>query len=406
MSRRSLPGLFRLPLSCQPVLYGVLDDVSAFDGLERRILGEDALVPFDALLTLRGWAIETAGTALALAGSISLVVDDAVERRARYGLARPDIVRHYDDDDLLYSGFSASIAASDIGPGEHRLTIRMYDGSGDVYGDLPARSIVVVPEGPSTGHCAPGRLQIAVGALDDENGLERIAEPNTLWRFRVAVVRGVARDALLGTACSEVRVVIDNEVVHQAIVGYPSGRDERCGFKAILPTEALDVGEHTLRVVAIAADRSGFASSDELRFTLLPFGQLAAVSERYARREPRYEFSASAPGGPAANGATRVRRGEVVFLRGWMLDADGLPVQIAYLLLDATHVIDVSLGKERPELIERLGTEHARNAGFVARCPTASLAPGPHRVRAITISDRFNVVCESREAIAFTVYEE
>jgi hypothetical protein len=254
--------------------------------------------------------------------------------------------------------------------------------------------------------CAPERLEITVGPLDDEQGHERIGDPNALWRFRVAVVRGVARDALLGMACSDVRVVIDNEIVHQAIVGYPSGTGERCGYKAIVPTEALDAGEHELRVVAIAADRSGFASSEGLRFRLLPFGESAVVAERSKNREPRYEVKAYAPGQPSPADPARVRRGDVVFFRGWMLDADGLPVQLAYLLLDGTHVIDVSLGQERPDLVERLGTEHGRTAGFVARCPTARLAPGPHRVRAITVSDRLNVVCEGRDTIAFTVYEE
>jgi hypothetical protein len=32
--------------------------------------------------------------------------------------------------------------------------------------------------------------------------------------------------------------------------------------------------------------------------------------------------------------------------------------------------------------------------------------PGPHRVRAITVSNNFSTVCESRDEIAFIVYEE
>ncbi len=89
-----------------------------------------------------GWAIDSRtgkparsveirvdGISCELHEDIGICVTPVSPIRARYGLARPDVVLRLHDDDLLDSGFVATIDTLDmgIGPGEHRVSLAVGD---------------------------------------------------------------------------------------------------------------------------------------------------------------------------------------------------------------------------------------------------------------------------------------
>ena len=73
-------------------------------------------------LTLEGWAVDR--DAVALAGGVDVVIDGK-SHAALYGRSRPDVAAYFKVPAYQNAGFSASVPFAAIGPGPHKLAIRV-----------------------------------------------------------------------------------------------------------------------------------------------------------------------------------------------------------------------------------------------------------------------------------------
>jgi hypothetical protein len=69
----------------------------------------------------------------ALARGVFLQVDDAHTVPARYGLERPDVAAQLADERYRYSGFLATFSCRWLGPGGHRVRLKVASADGRRY---------------------------------------------------------------------------------------------------------------------------------------------------------------------------------------------------------------------------------------------------------------------------------
>jgi hypothetical protein len=82
-------------------------------------LGRNERIPID------GWAIDSRAGKPAL--SVEVVIDDDVCAPTRFGSARSDVVDRLHDDNLLNSGFVATLDTTRLGSGEHLLSLAISE---------------------------------------------------------------------------------------------------------------------------------------------------------------------------------------------------------------------------------------------------------------------------------------
>jgi hypothetical protein len=89
---------------------------------------------------IKGWAVdEMAATA---AGGVEIVVDGEPYRIA-YGTSRPDVAQAKNVAAYANSGFEASFPAQSLGPGEHRVSLRVLTNDRQFYYATPAVTVLV-----------------------------------------------------------------------------------------------------------------------------------------------------------------------------------------------------------------------------------------------------------------------
>lgn len=91
-------------------------------------------------LTLIGWAMWESS----LAGGVQIAVDDQLFN-ASYGAARADVASHFRNSALTSSGFSFSLPAHVISPGQHILTVHVLNPEGTAFRSSPTYLLTIVP---------------------------------------------------------------------------------------------------------------------------------------------------------------------------------------------------------------------------------------------------------------------
>lgn len=88
-------------------------------------------VPSSGMVTLVGWAVDTAATNLA--GGVIVSVDETVNYQATYGIARPDVAAVLGNPVYTKSGFTITFPASTLARGTHTITIKILTSDGKSY---------------------------------------------------------------------------------------------------------------------------------------------------------------------------------------------------------------------------------------------------------------------------------
>ncbi|MCX6631405.1 MAG: hypothetical protein NTW28_27650 [Candidatus Solibacter sp.] len=98
---------------------------------------EVVVVPATGTLTGVGWAVD--GANKAAAGGVDVAVDGR-PHRAESGRERPDVGQHFNIRAYDSSGFIFYLPVAKLGPGVHKLTMRVVSHDGKTYSEgLPVR---------------------------------------------------------------------------------------------------------------------------------------------------------------------------------------------------------------------------------------------------------------------------
>src|SRR5215469_460857 len=116
-------------------LGGPLYNIDSIGNATAPLAGKTPQVRLDAQLTLNGWTIDQ--DAKQPAGGVELVVDSVRTFPASYGIPRPDVAAYFKLSSYEPSGFSASIPTKGLGPGLHRLALRVLSPSHNCYRQGP-----------------------------------------------------------------------------------------------------------------------------------------------------------------------------------------------------------------------------------------------------------------------------
>jgi peptidoglycan/LPS O-acetylase OafA/YrhL len=107
-----------------------LYSVDLIDGKNPSKDGSTVQAPAGKPLRVDGWAVDAPARLPALA--IFVTVDGRTDVQATYGLARPDVAQGFK---LGFDGvgYQASIPSEDLGPGQHRLSLKIVSADGKRY---------------------------------------------------------------------------------------------------------------------------------------------------------------------------------------------------------------------------------------------------------------------------------
>lgn len=224
-------------------------------------------------LYVRGWAVDSKWRSRA--GGVFVKIDDRLFE-TRFGLARPDIVKAFRYYKYKHSGFEVCIPLDDIPPGIHKLGIVVVGADPARYYYQPTKDISVA---------LPDIRDHPVRAVT--SGLNYIKEPtryvidsingsrldpdvvNVISGGRF-VVRGWAIDKLAGLAPGGVYVAAGDVVVEAKTIERPdvaqtlaNDRFLNCSFEAVFPAGAIGLGEHSLSLIVVTADKKGYYLLDE-----------------------------------------------------------------------------------------------------------------------------------------------
>ena len=115
---------------------------------------------------VRGWAISDEGI-----DRIELLVDGQFAFDLPYGSDRNDVQREYPDvEGSLESGFGATFNYGNLGPGEHSLTVRAVEVTGDVIEATSNFQVVSFSESFLVGE-QPFDLSVADADIDQQTGV-------------------------------------------------------------------------------------------------------------------------------------------------------------------------------------------------------------------------------------------
>src|SRR5207253_1459996 len=90
-----------------------------------------------------------------------------------------------------------------------------------------------------------------------------------------------------------------------------------------------------------------------------------------------------------ASGATHVKIGDSVIVRGWASDVDdGAPVKRVAVLVDSVSFGDAQLGLPRPDIAAARGDQRFANSGWTFALDTSRLAAGSHTVEAVAYDSK------------------
>jgi hypothetical protein len=95
----------------------------------------------NGIITFTGWAVDEKAEDVAY--SVYLTLDGKPIARAEYGLDRRDVAKHFKMDKYRFSGWSASINASGLICGDHKISLRIVSKNKKIYYD-PTNGFVLI----------------------------------------------------------------------------------------------------------------------------------------------------------------------------------------------------------------------------------------------------------------------
>lgn len=358
------------------------------------------VVPNDARVLLRGWALDGGARALA---EVEFDVGGA-RATAACGLLRPDVAALFGSPEGV--GFRVELALDDAVPGHHVVALhgRRADGS-RVPIPLAVSLDVVPPLGRLPAGVADGMVAGALDAVAVEGGDEaRGAGPLLVPAGGVVQLRGWAATPA-GVPAALAYAELDGERLVRGMVGYPrpdvaahfGTTGSSYGFQIRVAADDIGRGEHTLRVRAVAGGVTGFVGGATGVAVAPP------APPRVFQAQPRVRGRIDEIG--RLDGATalveersplHLRANERALITGWAGDpvTKALPGRVM-LVVDGVAHGAVQRGIERPDVVAATACERLRASGFSAVVRAEGLAAGFHRAELIAVYDAEPVVFDS-----------
>ena len=364
---------------------------AVIDAIEDEYGGRVTVAPADGRVYVRGWALDAGAQALA---EVEVDVGGA-RASAPCAYGRPDVAAVFGSPDQV--GFRIELDLGGAAPGHHvvAMTGRRDDGS---RVRIPvAVSLDVVPPLHSLPRgVTPGEV---IGVVDEigAEGAEAGSAPGTPVQVSangVLVVRGWAA-APDGTPATLAYAELDGQRLVRGMSGYPRPdvaqqfNAERAGygFRIRIPAGDIGIGEHTLRVRAIAGSASAVIGQ-AARIVVAPPPR-PNVFQIKPRLRGRIDVVGRLDGGKAVveeRSHLRLDATEQAVITGWAGDpvAMVLPSRVM-LVVDGVAHGPVQRGIERDDVVAATACERLRPSGFSAVVRAEGLGAGFHRAELIAL---------------------
>lgn len=376
--------------------------VAVVDAIEDEWGGRVTVAAADARVTLRGWAVDAGAQAFA---AVEADVGGA-KAEAACTERRADVAAVYGSPSGV--GFRIEVALDEAALGRQPVALTGVRADGSRARIPLAVQLDVVPPlrslprglagGPVIGHVDEVRAESGDAA--------RPAAPGSVGVVLggAVIVRGWAA-APDGTPHRAAYAQVDGQRFERGMSGYPRPdvgtelRTDRTGygFRIRIPSEHLGLGDHVLRVHAVAGGTVGLVGP-ELRVAIVRPAPLN-VYEQTPRARGRVDAVGRLDGSDTVTDELaylQVTAGDRIVVRGWAGDpGDGaLPARVV-LVVDGVAHGPVQRGLERDDVVAATGCEALRRSGFSALVQAGAFEPGFHRAELIAVYGREPVVFDA-----------
>ena len=303
-------------------------------------------------VAVTGWAIDNTSTVGTAISSVQVSVDGLVVGNATYGVSRPDVCNAFPGRPSCPNvGFAYQLDTTSLSPGQHKITVTATNSDATPKKGVASVTVTVSAIPPTVHIEAPLPASVLSGAV---------------------AVSGWALDngSLVGTAISNVQVLVDGVSVGYAIYGlsrpdvcnaYP-GRPgcPNVGFSYQLDLSTLSPGSHTITVAATDTEGTPDVGMDSVKISVV-----------YV---PPSVYIDSPASGAVVNG--------VVPVSGWALDNTstiGTAISLVQVKVDGVVVGNATYGISRTDVCAAYpGRPGCPNVGFMYFLDTTLLHPGSH----------------------------
>lgn len=310
--------------------------------------GENAMIidtplnneKFDKEIAIVGWALN-----ISKIKQVTMYLNNKLIGNAVYGISRPDVEKvfpGYPSGD--FSGFSYKIPLNNTPPGNYDLRVEAVgiDGSKKTINN----KIVVEKKKPAGYIDSPSYSNIArINTIDVEG-----------WAINAAGIR-------------EVKVYVDNQLkgkaqlgltrndVNAAFPGYVNG--SKSGFKYVLNTKDISLGQHSLRIESIGNDGSS---------------QIMAKQINIVGSEIRVFL----------NDIPSLTKDKQLSIAGWALNKAGMKEVNVYI--DGVYKGKANYGQSRPDVNEAYnGYPGGDKSGYNFAFSLEGLSTGRHTVKVTSV---------------------
>lgn len=324
--------------------------------------GQQQSLPQGGLLQVQGWAVDQEdGSPIA---QVVLLIDGAPSGQATLGLSRPDVANVFGNPAWTNSGWTLTVPTTNLSVGKHVATARLYDSSGNSSTTGPSIQFTITSDQPPTIHADGGAGAGATTVL--QGGLISIG--------------GWAADPEDGSPVAKVQVLIDGDVIGDAILGgnrpdvasvFSNPKWANSGWTFVGSVKDASIGSHTLTVAAY--DSAGNRSTDYAGPIQIMVNSSADTWDGYIDEATN------------SSGGNSIPLGGTLVARGWAAESGvnpGAPVSRVDVEVDGITVGSAHLGDSRPDVANIIGRSDFANSGWDFSGPLTGIAPGPHIVRA------------------------
>jgi hypothetical protein len=214
-----------------------------------------------------------------------------------------------------------------------------------------------------------------------------------------AVMVGAGDDAFVEARYGEPRDDIARHFETQAVL--------RCGFTALLPTDAIEPGERRIAVAVVDRDIAAYSFLEH--HVTVTIGRAAlqlAVTTPAAPAATDHSIDAIRDArSPAVPGMhAEIAFGNEILVEGWAVDSAARDVASScYVEIDGRHFARALYGYPRPDVAHALQDERYANCGFRAVVSSAGIGLGAHTARLIVVSADGSEHARGGTLVAFTV---
>ena len=372
------------------------------DTIEDEWGGRVTVAPQDGRVTLRGWVVDAGANAFA---AIEANVGGATAE-APCDQRRSDVAAIYGSPAAV--GFRMELPLDAAAPGRHPVVLTGKRADGSRVPVPVAVSFDVVPPLRSLPRgVAPG---LVIGHLDDVRAESPDhARPGAGGNLVVVlggaiVLRGWAA-APDGTPHALAYAEVDGLRFERGMSGYPrpdvaaelGTARTGYGFRIRIPAERIGLGEHRLRVHAVARDTVGVVGAEVQVLIVRPAP--LNVYDKVPRARGRVDAVGRIDAADALTeelAYLRLTADERIVVRGWAGDPeDGAVPARVVLVVDGVAHGPVQRGLERADVVAATGCEQLRSSGFSAIVHAGAFAPGFHRAELIAVYGREPVVFDA-----------